>query len=81
MNIGFKKRWIKLIVQIVFFIVLSIVFVYPFQKNGIIYFGDDMKYHVNRILELINNLKNGNIGTGTIACQVYSLNRKIIYAA
>lgn len=57
MNIGFKKRWIKLIVQIVFFIVLSIVFVYPFQKNGIIYFGDDMKYHVNRILELINNLK------------------------
>lgn len=61
MNIGFKKRWIKLIVQIVFFIVLSIVFVYPFQKNGIIYFGDDMKYHVNRILELINNLKNGNI--------------------
>lgn len=61
MKIGSQNKWIKLFIQILFFIVLSIWFVYPLQKNGIIYFGDDMKYHVNRILELINNLRNGNV--------------------
>ena len=61
MKIGSQNKWIKLFIQIIFFIVLSIWFVYPLQKNGIIYFGDDMKYHVNRILELINNLRNGNV--------------------
>lgn len=61
MEIGEKKKRITTFSQIIFFIVLSIWFVYPLQKNGVIYFGDDMQFHVNRILELINNLKRGNI--------------------
>lgn len=47
--------------QVIFFIALSIWFVYPLQKNGVIYFGDDMEFHINRILELVNNLKRGYV--------------------
>lgn len=55
-----EKRNHKLI-QVLFFISLSILFVVPLQKNGVIYFGDDMNYHVNRIIELIKNFKHGNL--------------------
>lgn len=61
MEIGFQKKRITTFAQIIFFIALSIWFIYPLQKSGVIYFGDDMEFHVNRILELINNLKRGNI--------------------
>lgn len=50
-------KWI----QLLFFISLSLLFVVPLQKNGVIYFGDDMNYHVNRIIELIKNFKHGNL--------------------
>ena len=52
-----RYKWL----QILLFIVLSFLFVLPLQKNGVIYFGDDMNYHVNRIIELIKNFKHGNL--------------------
>lgn len=61
MEIRLKKKRITTFAQIIFFIALSIWFVYPLQKNGVIYFGDDMEFHVNRILELVSNLKRGNV--------------------
>lgn len=61
MEIQVKKKRFMTFAQIIFFITLSIWFIYPLQKSGVIYFGDDMEFHVNRILELINNLKRGNI--------------------
>ncbi|MDC2844458.1 hypothetical protein PO185_02050 [Limosilactobacillus mucosae] len=44
----------------ILFIFLSVLFVYPLQKQGIIYRSDDLAYHINRITELIANFKNGN---------------------
>ena len=61
MEIRLKKKRIMTFAQIIFFIALSVWFVYPLQKNGVIYFGDDMEFHVNRILELVSNLKRGNV--------------------
>lgn len=56
-----KKRIIfDRLVVLVFFVILSILYVYPLQKQGIIYRSDDLAFHINRITELIYDFKNGS---------------------
>ena len=44
----------------ILFIFLSVLFIYPLQKQGIIYRSDDLAYHINRITELVANFRKGN---------------------
>lgn len=45
------------------FIIMSILFVAPFWHRNIIYFGDDMPYHIMRIHEMATNLRSGHFFT------------------
>ena len=44
----------------ILFIFLSVLFIYPLQKQGMIYRSDDLAYHINRITELVANFRKGN---------------------
>lgn len=48
------------LVLIIMFAVLSLFFVLPLAHTRVIYLGDDLPYHINRIQELADNLKQGN---------------------
>lgn len=43
-----------------FFLFFSILFVFPLMKHGVLFYGDDMAYHINRINEIVANFKHGN---------------------
>ncbi|WP_057743240.1 hypothetical protein [Liquorilactobacillus capillatus] len=45
----------------IFFILLSFIFIFPLSRQGIIYNGDDLYYHVLRINELAQNIQHGNL--------------------
>lgn len=45
---------------ILIFIIFSFLFIFPFLKWNIIFFGGDLPYHINRIQELTDNLRKGN---------------------
>lgn len=45
------------------FIIMSVFFVAPFWHRNIIYFGDDLPYHIMRIHEMAANLRSGHLFT------------------
>lgn len=55
-----EKVLLKRLAVIFFFALLSVIYVYPLQKQGIIYRSDDLAFHINRIAELVFDFKNGN---------------------
>lgn len=48
----------------VVFVLLALVFVYPFAKTSTIFFSDDMYYHLQRINELISDYQGKNFFVG-----------------
>lgn len=46
------------------FLILSLLFSLPLMKQGVIYSGDDLSYHIARLNELYSNYKNGNFFVG-----------------
>lgn len=42
------------------FVLASFLFIFPFLKWKMVFFGGDLPYHINRIQELADNLRNGN---------------------
>lgn len=55
-----KKSTRNGIIITILFIFLSVLFIYPLQKQGMIYRSDDLAYHINRITELVANFRKGN---------------------
>lgn len=58
---SFFKKYINVILILVFFIIMSIFFIFPMQIHHQIISADDLPYHMNRIRELRLNLQNGVI--------------------
>lgn len=58
-----KEKALKRLLVIFFFVFLSVIYIYPLQKQGIIYRSDDLAFHINRITELIFDFKKGNFNT------------------
>lgn len=73
-----KNRWLYNITLCIFFVILSLLFVYPLAKTNTIFFSDDMYYHIQRINELISNYQSKNyfvgIYTSTFNQMGYPLN-------
>lgn len=55
-----RKKLIYAFVLFVSFLILSFLFTYPLLKTNMVYFSDDMFFHIQRIEELTENIKNGN---------------------
>lgn len=52
-----KKR---VIFREVFFLILAILFIFPMLVHGFIPAGDDWGYHIDRIIEIANNIRHEN---------------------
>lgn len=53
--------------RLLFFIVLSLVWLLPWIANGRLYLGDDLAFHLNRVQSITQYLKFGKLGLGHIA--------------
>lgn len=42
------------------FAVLSIIYIFPLLRTGHVYYGDDILYHLDRINELVQNIRHNN---------------------
>lgn len=49
---------------VIIFILLALVFIYPFAKTNTIFFSDDMYYHLQRINELVSDYQEKNFFVG-----------------
>lgn len=58
---SFFKKYIHRLPILVFFMVMSLFFIFPMQIHQQIISADDLPYHMNRIRELRLNLQNGVI--------------------
>lgn len=58
-----NNRAVYYVAVICSFIIMSAFFVAPFWHRNIIYFGDDLPYHIMRITEMAANLRSGHLFT------------------
>lgn len=59
-----KNRRLQSLLILSCFLVLSICYVIPLWKQGVVFSGDDLPYHVERLNELFENFKRGNLFPG-----------------
>lgn len=60
-----RQHWA--LAQLLFFIVLTLVWLLPWIANGRIYLGDDLAFHLNRVQSITQYLKFGKLGLGHVA--------------
>lgn len=57
---NYIKQHKSIILRELFFILLALVFILPMLIHGFIPCGDDWGYHIDRIIEISNNMRHGN---------------------
>lgn len=57
---NYIKQHKSIILRELFFILLALVFILPMLIRGFIPCGDDWGYHIDRIIEISNNMRHGN---------------------
>lgn len=55
-----EKKLTNQIILLLLFGTLSLFYIFLLYRRGLIFFGDDMEYHINRILELVQHFKSGD---------------------
>ena len=64
---------VKKFILLILFCFLSVIFVLPLVKTNIIFYGDDLIFQLHRILEMVTNLKNGNLFIGIYTYTFHSI--------
>lgn len=68
-----KLNYNLIIVNLLILAILGGIFIYPFASRHTIFNGDDLQFHIQRIYEMIQNIKHGNLFPGIFTYSYFKI--------